>query len=61
MSCREIYMRHTTKEGAAYVVEHRVWDANLFVTSQRDAAKKEGGNAEQITRDQYLNERKVQR
>jgi hypothetical protein len=58
-SGRDIYMRHTSKEGDTYVQEHRVWDADLFVTSQVDAARKVGGKAaaEQITKEQYLKER----
>lgn len=57
---RDIYMRHTSKEGDSYVQQHRVWDANRFVLSQTEAALKVGGKAfvQQITREQYLKERK---
>lgn len=57
---RDIYLRHTDKNGKSYVQEHRVWDADRFVASQVGAAVKEGGKAfaQQITREQYLKERK---
>jgi hypothetical protein len=72
MVCREVYVRHTSTDGKSYVVEHRVWDAALFIASQVAMAKKlnadvEGkdkprlANAEQITRDQYLREREPRR
>lgn len=59
MTPRDIYMRHTGKDGKSYVHEHRVWDAERFIASQQDAAAKEGGKAkaEQITHEQYLAER----
>jgi hypothetical protein len=57
---RDVYLRHTDKQGHAYVQQHRVWDADLFITSQVEAALKEGGKSlvAQITKDQYLKERK---
>jgi hypothetical protein len=56
---RDIYMRHTDKDGNCYVQEHRAWDADLFITSQMEAALKVGGKSlvQQITKDQYLKER----
>jgi hypothetical protein len=64
MVCREVYIRHTATDGSSHVREHRVWDAELFVTSQQEAAQKLNDDvngdgkrlakAEQITRDQYM-------
>lgn len=61
LAARDIYMRHTTKDGNSYVFEHRVWDADRFLAAQSDAARQLGGKAkaEQITREQYLAERKA--
>lgn len=71
MVCREVYVRHTGTEGASHVMEHRVWDAERFIASQQQAAKalndkvegdgKRLAKAEQITRDQYLQERRARR
>ena len=60
---RDLYMRHTDKTGNAYVQEHRVWDADQFLTSQMEAALSEGGKSivQQITKEQYLKERKATR
>jgi hypothetical protein len=65
--CRDLYMRHTNTAGQSWVIEHRVWDAERFVAAQRSAAEKLNADvkgdrprlakAEQITRDNYLNER----
>jgi hypothetical protein len=70
MSARDIYMRHTSPEGKSYVMEHRVWDAERFVAAcaaaavtvneKQDAGKPRLAKSEQITRDQYLAERKAQ-
>jgi hypothetical protein len=64
---RDIYLRHTNTGGASWVCEHRVWDAEKFIASQAAAAvalnaevKGEAprrARVEQITREQYLNER----
>lgn len=53
---RDIYMRHTDKDGKSYVQEHRVWNADRFVEAQLDEALKLGGKAmvQQITHEQYL-------
>jgi hypothetical protein len=71
MVCREVYVRHTSTDGKSHVVEHRVWDAKLFIASQVAIADKlnagvEGdgkrlAKAEQITRDQYMSEREPRR
>lgn len=70
MSARDIYMRHTSPEGNSYVMEHRVWDAQRFIASceaaalsvneKQEAGKPRKAKAEQITREQYLAERKAQ-
>jgi hypothetical protein len=56
---RDVFARHTDKDGIAYVEQHRVWDADLFFAAHRAYAAKEGGKAgiEQITEDQYRKER----
>lgn len=56
---RDIYLRHTDKDGKSYVQQHRVWDADRFITSQMEAALKVGGKAmvQQLTREQYATER----
>lgn len=64
---RDIYLRHTDADGKSRVVEHRVWDADRFIASQEEAARKvnaeQKGDAprraavQQITHDQYLKER----
>lgn len=71
MVCREVYVRHTGADGSHHVVEHRVWDAELFIASQEQAARalndevkgdgKRLAKAEQITREQYQRERGVRR
>ncbi|MBT2326068.1 hypothetical protein J7E62_27445 [Variovorax paradoxus] len=60
---RDIYMRHTATDGASYVAEHRVWDADRFIAAHKKAAadvnaKQEAGKprkagVEQITEEQY--------
>ena len=70
LSGRDIYLRHTATDGKSYVQEHRVWDAERFVEAQdyavskanaeaRAEKKKAMANVEQITREQYLAERKA--
>ena len=56
---RDIYIRHIDKAGNSYVQQHRVWDVDRFITSQMEAALKEGGKAmvQQITEDQFRRER----
>lgn len=69
---RDIFMRHTSTTGASYVQSHRVWDADRFVAAQAKAAadlntdaRKDDpaaparAKAEQITEDQFHNERKT--
>ncbi|OWG18286.1 hypothetical protein KDK82_1765 [Delftia sp. K82] len=57
---RDIYVRHTGKEGNSYVNQHRVWDADRFIAAQQAEAAKAGGKAkaEQITEEQYRAARK---
>jgi hypothetical protein len=69
---RDIFLRHTATNGTSYVQTHRVWDAERFVAAQERAAAdlnvaalKEDppaparAKAEQITEDQFHNERKT--
>lgn len=71
MPGRDIFMRHTNTDGKAYVMNHRVWDAERFIASQQQAVAKLNADArqanppkpalakaEQITDDQYRKERK---
>jgi hypothetical protein len=57
---RDVFARHTDKDGNTYVEQHRVWDADLFFNAHRAHAAREGGKADiqQITEDQYRKERK---
>lgn len=61
---RTIWMRYTGNDGAAHVMEHIVWDKELFLSCKADdarveARKKPGGQAraEQITESDYRSER----
>lgn len=46
MTGRDLYLRTTdTHTGKAVVRRHRVWDADLFIESQRQALRKDGENA----------------
>lgn len=63
-SPRDVYARHTGKDGKSYVAEHRVWNSDLFFAARtKEAAeinaKDKGARAgiEQITRAQYLGAR----
>lgn len=58
---RDIYVRHSDKEGKSHVVCHRVWSSELFLASVSASARKEGGTVEQITEEAYKQERKSQR
>lgn len=67
---RDIYIRHTGPNGNHYVQHHRVWDADRFIASQQTAverlnAEQPAGRpglakVEQITAEQYQQERKPQ-
>ena len=65
---RDVYRRHTAGDGSTTVREHRVWDADRFIAAQvseaarlADKAREQDEPAafrvEQITEDQYRNER----
>lgn len=68
---RDLYMRHTDTNGHSYVTEHRVHDAERFVAAREAEAKKlnaevKGGAprkaaVQQITKEQYLKERKAKK
>lgn len=55
---RDVYARHTNKDGASYVDYHRVWSAQRFFEARAAEAAKLGGKAkcEQITKDTYTKE-----
>jgi hypothetical protein len=57
LTARDIYLRHTDKDGESHVQEHRVWDAERFLSSQQAAASKEKGSVQLSTREVYLKER----
>lgn len=56
----EIYVRHTSKDGSSYVQEHRVWDAERFMSARQDEAQQAGGKAaaQQLTREQFQAQKK---
>jgi len=67
---RDVYLRHTAGDGSTSVREHRVWDADRFIAAQvaeaarlasaaRDQDEPAAFRVEQITADQYRNERKA--
>lgn len=66
---RDIYLRHTGTDGNSFVQDHRAWDAERLLESRkRDAAaaneRVEAGKprlskVEQITKEQYLAERRA--
>lgn len=54
MEVRDIYIKRAPKSGKPPVItEHRVWDADRFVTSQQEqarvGAKKDPEHAESVT------------
>lgn len=65
---RDLYLKRTACDGKSVIEEHRVWDADRFLTSQRkqaeklNADQKEGepqhAAIQQVTREQYLAERR---
>ncbi len=68
---RDIFLRHTATNGKSFVQTHRVWDADRFIAGQQQAAANLNRDAtnqgakpaaclakvEQITEEQYRNER----
>lgn len=58
MVASDILLRHTNKEGTAYVHAHRVWDRDLFLLTQSTAAVKEGGKVEVLTEAEFEKERR---
>lgn len=53
----DVFMRHTAKDGSAYVMHHRVWNRAVFLAVRADEAAKAGGSCQQITQDQYQTEK----
>lgn len=45
MTCRDLYVRHTSPEGSSYIVEHRVWDADKFLAALQSACRKVNAEA----------------
>lgn len=58
---RDVYARHTGKDGGHYVACHRVWGAERFFAARAAEADKAGGKSrcEQITAEQYTKEKKA--
>jgi hypothetical protein len=67
---RDMYVRHTNTDGRSYVHLHRVWSGSRFILAREteaanlnaEALRKEKpalAKAEQITEDQFHNERKA--
>lgn len=64
MVARDLYLRHTGTDGKSFVQCHRVWDADLFLTTKAHEAdeanakvrdgKPRFATVEVITRDEYL-------
>jgi hypothetical protein len=56
---RDIFVRHTGKEGNSFVQQHRVWNADRFLEARKADAIKAGGKAkaEQITQEQFAGEK----
>ena len=61
---RTIWMRYTDNDGGSHVMEHIVWDKDLFLSRRADEAANEARNkpngkarAEQISEDDYRRER----
>lgn len=61
----DLYMRHTDAEGHTAVRQYRVWDKALFLAAREAEAKAENrkadsplASAQQITKEQYMKERR---
>lgn len=61
----DIYMRYTDADGKKTVRDQRVWDKDTFLAARQAEADRENAKekttkvkAEQITREQFLKERK---
>lgn len=57
MQARDVYIKHTDKHGATWIQHHRVWDSLLFMQSQDDAARKEGGAIQASSEREYNQQR----
>lgn len=57
MTSSDTHLRHIDKDGKRHVARYRVWNRDLFLKSQLDAAAKELGRIEPITEAQYEAER----
>lgn len=57
MTSTDTHLRHIDKDGNRHVARYRVWNRDLFLKSQLDAAAREKGRIEPITEAQYEAER----
>lgn len=62
MEGRDVYVRITNADGKSHIREHRVWDAEKFVSTlskQGSSAKKEADRftVTMVTREDYQKER----
>lgn len=46
VNAQDFTLVHIAKDGSRYVKTHRVWNRDLFLESQLNAAVKEGGSIE---------------
>lgn len=53
MNATDVFLLHTDKQGNAYAASHRVWDKDLFLQTEADAARKEGGQVFALTEAEY--------
>lgn len=51
MNGSDLRLRHIDKDGKAHEQTHRVWDADTFLRTQQEAARKEGGRVEVVIRE----------
>lgn len=49
----DVYLKTTDKEGGVSFTEHRAWHVERFVKNCHANATKEGGQVEQISRDEF--------
>ncbi len=57
MQSSDTHLRHIDKDGKRHVARYRVWNRDLFLKSQLEAASREKGRIEPITPEQYEAER----
>lgn len=52
-----VYLKATTKEGGETFTRHTCWNKKLFVKKAHETATREGGRAEQITQEEFQENR----